>query len=112
MRGSVNKSPGAELLVELPFRVAFSAALAVAGICLYVLVPTVESSPYLYVVILLLACGLATWGFRSLRLPAWGTASLRASTVEELLLLALLILLSFDRLRQSLAATIPSLLGH
>jgi hypothetical protein len=113
MNGTVAKPPSAQLLAELPFRLVFSVALAVLGVCLYIFVPAVQSSPYLYVVILLLAFALATWGFRNLRLPAWGTATSRASILEVSAVVILgLVVFANNGVYRSLVAMVRSLLCH
>ncbi|HEV2382321.1 MAG TPA: hypothetical protein VG206_21350 [Terriglobia bacterium] len=76
------KLTSARLMNELPVRAGFSAALAVAGVCLYAFVPALQSSPYVYAIALFLLFNLAIWGFKSIPLFAWNPGSRRARILE------------------------------
>jgi len=102
MNDLVSEAPSAQLLVEFPFRVVFSALLALAGVCLYAFVPAMQTSPYVYVITLFFAFGLGTWGFRKLRLPAWGTDTLRAPILGLMFVFILVALALLDLVARAL----------
>jgi hypothetical protein len=112
MTGSAAKSATSRIVVQMPFRVAFSAVLALAAICVFALVPAMQSSPYLYVLTLMAGFGLAVWGFRSLPLPAWGTDRSRVPTLEvSTATIVILMALINKGMYDSLAAAIRSVFG-
>jgi hypothetical protein len=110
MNGSASRLNGVRLTDELPFRAAFSAVLAVGGVCLYAFVPVFQSSPYLYVVSLLVAFGVSIWGAKKLRLLA-SNSRLGHARILEISGLACLMLLVLI-FHQPLVAAIQSIFNQ
>lgn len=110
MSGTPSRLTGVHLVDELPFRAAFSAVLAIAGVCLYAFVPAVQSSPYLYVISLLVAFSFSVWGLKNLRLLTWKPGPRRARMLEVSGLVCLmLVVLVFH---QPLVAMIKSIFNQ
>lgn len=108
--GSTGRLSSLRLIDELPFRAAFSAVLAVGGVCLYAFVPVLQSSPYLYVVTLSLAFGVSIWAVKSLRLLASDPHPQRARILEVSGLACLMLLVVI--FHQPLMAAIQSIFNQ